>query len=91
MLKLKFILALFFLFSNWITFSQEITGIVYSENKIPLSDVNIKIRGQSKGTKSDQKIDFWEKDRYGYTNIITNNTENCYGRTNPKSSFVINR
>ena len=58
MLKLKFILALFFLFSNWITFSQEITGIVYSENKIPLSDVNIKIRGQSKGTKSDQNGQF---------------------------------
>ena len=58
MLKLKFILALFFLFSNWNTFSQEITGIVYSENKIPLSDVNIKIRGQSKGTKSDQNGQF---------------------------------
>ena len=58
MLKHKFILTLLFLFSNWNIVSQEITGIIYSENKIPLSDVNIKIRGKSTGTKSDQNGQF---------------------------------
>jgi hypothetical protein len=58
MLKHKFILTLLLLFSNWNIVSQEITGIVYSENKIPLSDVNIKIRGKSTGTKSDQNGQF---------------------------------
>ena len=58
MLKYKFILTLLLLFSNWNLVSQEITGIVYSENKIPLSDVNIKIRRKSTGTKSDQNGQF---------------------------------
>ena len=58
MLKHKFTLTLLFLFSNWNIVSQEITGIIYSENKIPLSDVNIKIRGKSTGTKSDQNGQF---------------------------------
>ena len=64
MLKLQFYITIIILLFNWSLASQEIRGIIYSDN-IPLPDVNIKIRGKSEGTKSDQKGEFNLKSKKG--------------------------
>ena len=51
MLKLQFHITIIIFLFNWSLASQEIRGVIYSDN-IPLPDVNIKIRGKSEGTKS---------------------------------------
>ena len=64
MLKLQFHITIIIFLFNWSLASQEIRGVIYSDN-IPLPDVNIKIRGKSGGTKSDQKGEFNLKSKKG--------------------------
>ena len=64
MLKLQFHITIIIFLFNWSLASQEIRGVIYSDN-IPLPDVNIKIRGKSEGTKSDQKGEFNLKSKKG--------------------------
>ena len=64
MLKLQFHITIIIFLFNWSLTSQEIRGVIYSDD-IPLPDVNIKIRGKSEGTKSDQKGEFNLKSKKG--------------------------
>ena len=64
MVKLQFHITIIIFLFNWSLASQEIRGVIYSDN-IPLPDVNIKIRGKSGGTKSDQKGEFNLKSKKG--------------------------
>jgi len=51
------ILKLFFLFSTWNLFSEQISGYVYYNQK-PISDVNILIKNSFHSTTSDENGKF---------------------------------